>query len=342
MCNQKDMPLYWKRSVKVLEANIGLLSNNRHLIFDEQYFGPPRTAFDTHSIFTRYRSIEDVDVGVQNDSEVYVIDIPKARPSVSLNSKLMVIVGDITLMEEMNKQQKRLALFGNGGLFVNYVLLTLETYHRIFSYHASVLYDPDEKHMYVILGGAGAGKTVFIMEGILTYGMQVFSTEMAHIRIDGDRLTMFKGSVWDNIRIGTFIEDFPEAAQKLGVDVPEVKDPWSSKIAVSFEPVSTPFEQITNPDITLIFARVETGRQGASIKDLSDKRKVRRLLFENLLEKTCKVQLLAEEYPVPPLDSEETINQKLRAVDSLLESAAIKRVLTVLSGPKSCWDILGR
>ena len=61
-----------------------------------------------------------------------------------------------------------------------------------------------------------AGKTVFLLEG-LTRGWTVFSTEMTHMRVTDSGYEFYKGSLFDNIRLGTLLYDFPAVAARLGL-----------------------------------------------------------------------------------------------------------------------------
>ncbi|MFZ7130956.1 MAG: hypothetical protein ACOWWR_01185 [Eubacteriales bacterium] len=261
------------------------------------------------------------------------------EPFISLQDNNIVIIDDLTGIEKSNSSTKRLRLFGNGGLFRNYVLLISEKSHSIYNYHSSVLYNPKKDEFYIIFGGAGAGKTVLIMQGIID-GLELFGAEHAHIKIENNQAIIYKGCLWDNIRLGTLVEDFPEVKKILGVDAPsEIQDIWNTKVVTNFDKVSCSFDKKVNPSITLLFPHIEKGIGETQVREITNKKTLRRILFENLLEKTCKVQFVSEKFPLPPLDTKETISAKLNAVDQFLEKGRIKRAIRILSSPRGCWKI---
>jgi hypothetical protein len=66
------------------------------------------------------------------------------------------------------------------GLFFRYAL-TVQERHGIYALHASAIYKPHDDELLVIVGKAGAGKTVYLLEA-LARGYQIFSTEMTYFR----------------------------------------------------------------------------------------------------------------------------------------------------------------
>ncbi|MDP3039018.1 MAG: hypothetical protein Q8O18_04010, partial [Deltaproteobacteria bacterium] len=216
----------FKRAVKIVEARIGLVSNNEKLITEARYF----EGQVMESLLTDIHSIEPIPFSDDLDSCFVVIDDPNIQPQVKITEKVCTATGDFSRYEK-ECSDNRYSLFGNLGLFFKYLLVTLERYHQIYSFHASSMYSPSRDTLLLVVGGAGAGKTVFLLKG-LEDDWKIFSTEMTHMRFTDKGCEFHMGSLFDNIRLGNLIYDFPQANQKLKVELPDVPDVWSHKIAI--------------------------------------------------------------------------------------------------------------
>src|SRR5262249_62002136 len=109
----------------------------------------------------------------------------------------------------------------------------------------------------LIPGSAGAGKTVFLLEG-LTRGWTIFSTEMTHLRLTAGGYEFYKGSLFDNIRLGTLLYDFPAVVDRLGVALPPSSDPWGSKIALDLRHLQTPADALVSPSPPIVTPTLES------------------------------------------------------------------------------------
>ncbi len=156
------------------------------------------------------------------DAEIRIVDTPGLAAAIALEPDRVLAVGDWTALEAGNSD-RRYSLFGNLGFVFRYVIHALERYHDTWSFHASAMVD-DKGDLWLIPGGAGAGKTVFLLEG-LTRGWTIFSTEMTHVRLTDGGYEFYKGSLFDNIRLGTLLYDFPAVLERLGTDAPAVEGP---------------------------------------------------------------------------------------------------------------------
>ena len=92
------------------------------------------------------------------------------------------------------------------------------------------------------------------------------------------------GSLFDNIRLGTLIYDFPDANKRLKVEIPEVPDVWSHKIAIDMGHIAAK-PRYLNPRVTIVDAKIESGREIPIVKTITRKEKIVKLLFDNATEK---------------------------------------------------------
>ena len=168
-----------RRAIGIVHARLGLVSNNRELITRSEYF----TDRVPQSLLTDYRRVDDLpwDGGPTGvDAEIRIIDTPGLAPAIALEPDRVLAVGDWTALEAANSD-RRYSLFGNLGFVFRYAIHALERHHDTWSFHASAMVD-DKGDLWLIPGGAGAGKTVFLLEG-LARGWTIFSTEMTHLRL---------------------------------------------------------------------------------------------------------------------------------------------------------------
>ena len=187
-----------RRAIRIVHARLGLVSNNRDLLTRSEYF----TDRVPQSLLTDYHRVDDVPwdgapSGV--DAEIRIVDAPGLAPAIALEPDRVLAVGDWTALEAANSD-RRYSLFGNLGFVFRYVIHALERHHDTWSFHASAMVD-DKGDLWLIPGGAGAGKTVFLLEG-LARGWTIFSTEMTHVRLTAGGYEFYKGSLFDNIRLG--------------------------------------------------------------------------------------------------------------------------------------------
>ena len=210
-----------RRAIRIVHTRLGLVSNNGELLTRSEYF----TDRVPQSLLTDYHRVDDVPwdgapTGV--DAEIRIVDTPGLAPAIALEPDRVLAVGDWTALEAGNSD-RRYSLFGNLGFVFRYAIHTLERYHDTWSFHASAMVD-DKGDLWLIPGGAGAGKTVFLLEG-LTRGWTIFSTEMTHVRLTDGGYEFYKGSLFDNIRLGTLLYDFPAVLERLGTALPPSHGP---------------------------------------------------------------------------------------------------------------------
>ena len=70
----------------------------------------------------------------------------------------------LKLSEEAS--DSRFTIWGNQGFLFRYTLLLLERKHKIFNIHGCALFHQERNRLYLIVGGAGSGKTVYLLSGL--------------------------------------------------------------------------------------------------------------------------------------------------------------------------------
>jgi hypothetical protein len=323
-----------RRAIRIVHARLGLVSNNRELITRSEYF----TDRVPQSLLTDYHRVDDLpwDGGPAGvDAEIRIVDTPGLAPAIALEPDRVLAVADWTALEAANSD-RRYSLFGNLGFVFRYAIHALERYHDTWSFHASAMVD-DKGDLWLIPGGAGAGKTVFLLEG-LARGWTIFSTEMTHLRVTAGGYEFYKGSLFDNIRLGTLLYDFPAVLERLGTELPASKDPWGSKIALDLGHVQTPSDVLVSPSLRIVNPKVESGRDRAVVTRLDRREKLVKLLFDNATEKHGNTVLLYDRIPVPSLDTPALMARRLDAMQALVDRATIKSARSTLCGARNCME----
>src|SRR5262245_13251281 len=305
-----------RRAIRIVHARLGLVSNNGSLLHQSEYFRDRVP----QSLLTDYHKVEDVawDAAHPVDAEIEIVDAPGRPPAITLSPDRVLAVGDWTACE-VAASDRRYTLFGNLGFLFRYVIHALERYHDTWSFHASAMVD-DKGDLWLIPGSAGAGKTVFLLEG-LSRGWTIFSTEMTHLRLTTGGYELYKGSLFDNIRLGTLLYDFPQIRERLRLTLPESRDPWGSKIALDLGHVQTPADVLLSPSLRIVAPKVESGRDRAIVGRLDRREKLVKLLFDNATEKHGGTVLLYDRLPLPSLDTPDLMARRLAAMAGLAQRA---------------------
>ena len=322
----------FKRAVKIVEARIGLVSNNEKLITEARYF----EGQVMESLLTDIHSIEPIPFSDDLDSCFVVIDDPNIQPQVKITEKVCTATGDFSRYEK-ECSDNRYSLFGNLGLFFKYLLVTLERYHQIYSFHASSMYSPSRDTLLLVVGGAGAGKTVFLLKG-LEDDWKIFSTEMTHFRFTDKGYEFYMGSLYDNIRLGNLIYDFPKANEKLQVEIPPgVTDVWGYKIAIDMRHIAAS-PHYRNPRVTVVDARIESGRDTPIVKTVTRQEKIVKILFDNATEKLGPTLVFYDVIPVESFDTPELMRRRLEVMQRFVAEGKLNPVKSVLAGAKNCME----
>jgi len=321
----------FKRAVKILHARLGILSNNEALINEPRYF----EGQVMESLLTNIHSIEKIPYSDDLDAYLVVIDDPHVFPEVRVTDHVITAAGDFTRYER-ECSDNRYSLFGNLGLLFKILLMTLERKYNTWTFHASSMYSPSRKTLLLVVGGAGAGNTVFLLKG-LADDWRIFSTEMTHVEFSPEGPVFYMGSLYDNIRLGNLIYDFPKAKDRLDVRLPDVADVWGHKIAIDMRHIAAEPKYV-NPKIQIIDAKVESGRENPIVKTVTRKEKIVKILFDNATEKFGNTVVLYDKIPVMSLDTPDLSRRRLQAMTRLVEVGKLNPVKSVLAGAKNCME----
>ena len=319
------------RAVKIVQARMGIVSNNEKLVTEPRYF----EGQVMESLLTNIHSIEPIPYAGDLDAYFIAIDDPSVHPQATITEKALLATGDFTRYEK-ECSDNRYSLFGNLGLYFRYLLVTLERYHQIYSFHASSMFSPSRNTLLLVVGGPGAGKTVFLLKG-LEDDWQIFSTEMTHFAFTDEGYVFYMGSLYDNIRVGNLIYDFPQAKDKLNVEIPDVGDPWGHKIAIDMGTIAAQ-PRYLNPRVTIVDARIESGRNTPIVKTITQKEKIVKILFDNATEKFGSPFILYDRIPVGGLDRPDLMTKRLKVMYRFVEEVRLNPVKSTLAGAQNCME----
>jgi hypothetical protein len=322
------------RGIEILGARFGLASNNQDLINNPEFFEDQIV----QSLRTNFYRLNAIPYGENLDALVTVIDSEKLALELSLDERSLILRGDITRLDR-EAADRRNTLFGNKGLFFRFCLRVLQKDHKIFGLHSAALFDPSNRRIIVLAGPPGVGKTAMLLSA-LRKGFQIFTTEMLYFQFRESGCAFLKGALLDNVRIGSLTIDFPDVAEKLGLELPQVEDVWGSKITLDLNRASPKEDEILNPDVLLLFPRIEGQRVDSIVSEIKNVRKIRHQLFENASEKIAASYLLYDVLPMRSLETPALMKSRFEAMNRFLsgEDFNFLGARTVLAGPQNCLD----
>jgi len=323
----------YKTGIKILEATIGIESNREELL--------PRFPLKTEikSLLTDFKDVETIPYSADLDGYISVEE-SVGEPFYEFSGEKVRFRGPFLRLTQ-EASDLRFSLWGNQGFLYRYALYLLEKRHMIFNIHACALYNEKKDQIFVVIGGAGSGKTVYLLSG-LAKGLRLYSTETVHFRIEKDDVLWFMGSLVDNVRLGTLMYNFPQFLPK--VETQEAGEEWQKKIALDLSSYKTDFEELkTLKAVVILFPRIEEGREGFLLNLIEDKREAAKALFNNISQKLTENVILYDKIPVLGLDEKEMALTRLKYVNRLVHHKTIVKIASVLSNPDDCWgDLLSR
>lgn len=315
-------------AVKILQATIGIQSNREQLL--------PHLTLETkiESLLTDFRSVETIPYYPNLDGHISIQE-NNSGPSFENQEGHFLFEGPFLKLQK-RASDPRYTLWGNQGFLYRYTLYLLEKKHRIYNFHACALYDDDSDILYVVIGGAGSGKTIFLLRGI-EKGLKLFSTETVHFQISKDNVIWHMGSLVDNIRFGTLIYDFPRFLPSGEKPAPD--ELWQKKTALDLSEHKTHKAIIENPSaVHIFFPRIERGFEKIILNPIKEKQKAIKGLYDNITQKLAESVILYDELIVLGLDERELANDRLAAVIELVNHSTNVQISTVLSNPRDCWE----
>ena len=330
MFSRKKEESVHRTGVKILEARIGIESNSKELLPEFPL------KVEVPSLLTDFKSVEEIPYSQDLDGYITVEDSGR-KPSFEYSGGHAQFRGSFCKLAREATDQ-RFSLWGNQGFLYRYSLYLLEKKHRILNLHACALYSEKKDHLYVISGGAGSGKTVYLLSGLLK-GLKLFSTETVHVRIENKSSSWYMGSLVDNVRLGTLTHHFPQFLRQI--DTQEVENEWQRKIALDLSFFKTHYENLSNPkSVTILFPRIEEGREGFLLTPILDKKQTAKALFDNITQKLSETWILYDKIPVSGVDEEELARARFSHINQVVQHESIIQAATVLSNPDECWGYL--
>jgi hypothetical protein len=317
-------------ALNILKATIGVEANKKDLL--------PPIPFDIEvkSLLTDFHRIDRIPYTKGLDGYIQILESHEL-PRYERRGNTYIFAGPFAELSR-KASDLRFSFWGNQGFLYRYALYLLEKHHKIFNLHACALFDPKDFALYLIIGGAGSGKTVYLLSG-LTKGLRLFSTETVHFSIKKDHIEWFKGSLVDNVRFGTLVHDFPQFLPD--VKVPAKDKLWQEKIALDLSMYATEFDTLKNTkSVYILFPHIEQGRKGFIQNTIYDANKSSKILFDNISQKIAETTILYDRIPVLGLDNQDMAQLRLESVMECVKHPSISQIVSILSNPTDCWGNL--
>ncbi|MCX7974453.1 MAG: hypothetical protein N3B16_08125 [Candidatus Aminicenantes bacterium] len=318
------------QGVKILFCQFGLASNKKEIL----PIWPGK--IDVPSLLTDFHEIlaNDWPKGLA-DAYIFILDSKNLKPRYVNQGNYWYFEGPFL---ELAKQtsDRRFTFWGNQGFLYRLTLSSLEKNHHVYSFHACGLVDESGKKLIVVAGGAGSGKTVYLLSG-LRLGYKLFSTETVHFRLVGNEVEWFMGSLVDNIRLGTLRHHFPEfLPSEFENNLGWTKE-WQQKVAIDLSAYKFTSTTLRSPECWLIFPHIEEGWESYQLNEISDQRVAARILFNNITEKIANSFILYDALALTGFDSPTMALSRLEILIKLLSHSKTRNPIEILANPKECW-----
>jgi hypothetical protein len=322
------------RKFILLGMKVELISNYRDILYDDEYFlGKGGKLHSLLSNFYKFTAISS-DFKVPADVRIKIEDKIQDDLTMSDLDGTYHFSGSVRDLEE-KVDDKRSSIFGNMGIFSKIMVRELE-HMGIYSFHSTSFVQPGTNRLYLVLGGSGAGKSTVLLKAVKD-GMQVFGTELTHFSINNGRIIFHKGSLWQNCRMGNLVEDFPSLLDTFSLTYTPDGNPWQQYLSVDLKPWQYSGEVIEDPELIILFPRIESGRMEAERYRL-DKEKIAWSVYENLSDKVSPPSYIYKKYFIPSVDDGGDQNNRMKAAQEFINSADIRTCWKFLTNPKQCLD----
>ena len=93
-----------------------------------------------------------------------------------------------------------------------------------------------------------------------------------------------------------------------------------------------------DPRVTVVDARVESGRETPIVKTITRKEKIIKILFDNATEKLGPTLVFYDVIPVETFDTPELMHRRLQVMTRFVEEVKLNPVKSVLAGAKNCME----
>jgi hypothetical protein len=317
----------FRLGVRILEATVGIISNRKSLL---PALPPPLAV---SSLQTDFREVAKIPFPAGADGSIKIIENPAVVPHFRRSERRAVVEGPLSELTR-RASDARYGLWGNLGFLYRFILFLLEKRHRIYNLHACALYQPAGHRLFIIAGGPGSGKTVYLLSG-LERGLTLFSTETVHFRREGRHLRWFMGSLVDNVRVGTLRRHFPKFLPS-GMNI-SAKEEWRQKRAIDLTPFRWQEESLVDPELMILFPRVEENCQEFLVHSFSDYQEATQALFANISEKIAETVILYDRITLPGMDRADLAEARREACQGLSRHKTVAFSGAVFSGPRRCW-----
>lgn len=329
--------------LQVVLAKIGLVSNNPALLYLPPYLdsGLQEKNPRIWPIVNSIHKVEKIPYSNDMDGFIHILDSKCITPEIFTSTNRVVVSGDISSYEkelENNPSYQRWTLYGNGGILTKLAYTLLEQRYGMLSFHATSLYDESRNEMYLIVGSSGAGKTVIMLEGCLHRGYRVFSTEMTHVNFTPEGVAFYKGSLYDNIRLDTVVDDYPEILEILGIPTVKPEKAGEAKVCVSFTRIQTHDDIIVNPRINYLFPRIEAESSKAEFKDIKDEMALVKMLYDNASENIVRPRIYYSRFALSLIDYPRSAPNRMELCRKLVREGVISQAKSIFAGAKHCMD----
>ncbi|MFZ7103832.1 MAG: hypothetical protein ACOWWO_14435 [Peptococcaceae bacterium] len=338
--NLQNNGILYTQTRKFVEANILVCSNCSELIYPDIYMDPELQKKQPQ----KWRSVNGlgvskiVDSSKKPDARLYVLNENSSELRLFYDDDDYIISGPLLELEK-NPSDRRYTIYGCGGLLTKIMVTTLEVQHGICSLHATSMYSERDNHLLLAIGGPGAGKTIMLLEACLRKGYKVLTTEYTHFKTEEDKVIFYKGSLFDNVRAGNLIYDFPEYETIWGKKIiNNTKNVWNTKVALDFQPLQVEEDKVINPEVTIVFPKIESQRTTADIQNISAYQTLFQF-FLNASEQINRPRLLYGMLPFSSFDNKERGIQRLKLVQNFLDKVNLRGAKTIFAGVKNSWPL---
>lgn len=320
------------RGFRIWDAQVGVVSNYRAIVDDREYFFGEGQQL--HSLLSNFCRIDPIPFSDAHHLYLHIFDNALSSVQACVDGNGVYVSGNIAELES-SSTDKRQTIFGNMGLFTKLCVKALEM-TGLYTFHSTSMYCPADDTLYMILGGSGSGKSTVLLAG-LEKGFQLFGSELTHFSYNEGRLKFFKGSVYQNCRVGNLVSDFPGLIERFKIpDLPS-DDIWHSYRSVNMRDAQTALDVLDNPNVVSIFPRIEARVDSPEVSSVNPGSIVSDV-FTSLCDKVSPPSWLYNSVLVPSIDDRQSQRQRLEAARAFCSEAKNLECWRVMASPHNCLD----